>query len=104
MKTLESTIRDFLTPYPPETLFKVRAHELLHDGEGWSSNDRFTLASAAPRDEIPAIARARWEVFKVNYSPRARVSDLADIGYDPAIGLMLECDFLPFLDIEPLTE
>jgi len=102
MKRLETTVAEFLGGYDPEQTFNVIAHELWRDEGGWSSNDRFRIATKVTRDEVPDIARGRWEVFKVNYAPRARVSDIEDIGYEAKFGVMLEANFLPFLDIEPV--
>ena len=98
---LETKIASFLADYPPEQTFNVIAHALWPEAGGWSSNDRFRIASHVYRDDIPSIARGRWEVFKANYAPRATVKGLQDIGYDPNYGVMLEVDYLPFIDIEP---
>lgn len=99
---LETVISAMLADYPADTRFRIMAHELWADGEGGlSSNDRFQIARDVPRDDVPEICRGRWEVFKINYCPKARVSDLSDIGYDPAYGVNLECAGLSFVDIEP---
>ena len=101
---LETVIAEFLAPYPDTQQFRAIAHELWREAEGgWSSNDRFTIARG-DKQEMLRACRGRWEVFKLNYSPRARVKDLCDIGWDVNHGISLECDFLPFIDIEPLNE
>lgn len=103
-KTLETAIRELLADYPAETSFNLVAFELFGNArEGFDCNDAWTMARAIPRDEVTEHARARWEVFKVNYLPRARVADLYDISYDPARGLSLEVDCVPFLDIRPVA-
>jgi hypothetical protein len=102
-KTLETVIGEFLADYPDNQAFRVRAHELWRDGCGWTSNDRFTIVDNADKARVLRAARGRWEVFKVNYASKARVSNIVNIGYDRETGLMLECDYLPFVDIEPLT-
>jgi len=97
-QTLETAIKELLANHPADSTFTVFAHELWRDGEGWTSNDRWYLARNASLSEVLSIARGRWEVFKVNYSPRARVSDIADIGYESG-EYSLECAHLPFIDI-----
>jgi hypothetical protein len=98
---LETIIRILIEqskPTPNES-FDIIAHELIHDGEFYSTNTSWYLRRDA---DIPAVleaARGRWEVFKVNYAPRARVSDIRDIGYDA--DLSLEVEGIPFLEIRP---
>ena len=97
-QTLETTIKELLANHPADSTYTILAHELWRDGEGWTSNDAWYLARNASLSEALSIARGRWEVFKVNYSPRARVADIADIGYESG-GYSLECNHLPFIDI-----
>jgi hypothetical protein len=98
---LETTIRILIAqsnPAPSEA-FDVIAHELIHDGEFYSTNTSWYLRRDA---DIPAVleaARGRWEAFKVNYAPRARVSDIRDVNYCDDISL--EVDGIPFLEIRP---
>lgn len=102
MKRLETVIREFLAPFPPETRFKVKAFELCREDYGWSVNDAWYLERDADLETVLESARGRWEVFKVNYLPRAKVSDLTDIGYDLAnYGVNLECECTAFLEIIP---
>jgi len=97
-KTLETAIKELLANHPADSTFTVFAHELWRDDMGWSANGAWYLARNASLSEVLSIARGRWEVFKVNYSPRARVSDIADIGYESG-KYSLECAHLPFIDI-----
>lgn len=83
--------------------FDVIAYELTQDGlpgEGasWSVNTPFRIASSCDRAEAISHLRHRWEVFKVNYLPRARVKNLCDIGYDETCA-MLEVDCTAFAEI-----
>ena len=105
--TLEHAILAALpAPIDPLATYTVRAHELTHDGEGWSSNDRFTIAKDVTAEQMLETARERFDVFKANYAPRARIMDLEaldtynDEEDDEETTLSLEIDFLPFLDIE----
>lgn len=100
MKTkLEKQIREIMSESNPESTFRVMAHELWRESDGWwSSNDRFRIARGTLEEIMPAIV-GRWEVFKVNYAPRAAIKNLENIGFDSVA--MLEVDFLPFVDIEP---
>lgn len=99
--TLEKAILKILgehIAHPECHTYKITSYDLTHDGEGWSVNYPFTIGSSVPLSEALETARARWEVFKVNYLPRARVSDIADIGEGDVFEL--ECDCTPFLQIE----
>jgi len=97
-QTLETAIKQLLANHPADSTYTILAHELWRDDLGWSTNDRWHLARNASLSEVLSIARGRWEVFKVNYSPRARVADIADIGYESG-DYSLECAHLPFIDI-----
>ena len=79
--------------------YDVIAHELQYDGEFYSTNSSWYLTRDADIQSVLEAARGRWEVFKVNYSPRARVSDIQDLGYDDNISLAV--DGIPFLEIRP---
>lgn len=105
--TLEARALDLLRPFSlhDSTRYTLRAHALLHDGHGWSSNDRFTIAQDVDLAEALKAIRGRWEAFRANYSARARVSDLDSLyTWHPldqeTAGLRLEADRLAFLDIE----
>lgn len=97
-QTLETAIKELLANHPADSTYTILAHELWRYGDGWTSNDRWYLSRNASLSEVLTIIRGRWEVFKVNYSPRARVADIADIGYQPG-EYSLECAHLPFIDI-----
>lgn len=100
MQTLEKRITEILTEtFGTEGTFTLRAHELTHDGEDWSSNDRFTFATDVSLDEALSAARNRWEVFKVNYNSKARVSDVSLTSHHE-VWATIEADYLPFLDVE----
>lgn len=104
-QTLETAIRLHLSDYPEDTRFRVKAFELWREPEGgWSANDAWYLSRNADKSEVLTLARGRWEVFKVNYMPRARVRDIQDIGWDVEHGISLECECTAFLDIEPVKE
>lgn len=104
-KKLETVIREFLAPFPEGTRFKVKAFELCREDYGWSVNDAWYLESNADIETVLETARGRWEVFKANYLPRARVSNLTDIGFDTLeYGINLECDCTAFLEIIPVKD
>lgn len=85
---------------PQGETFSVKAFELWRDAEGgWSVNDGWTIARDVDRADAISALRGRWEVFKLNYLPKARVSDITDIGYDEK-QCSLEVDCTAFADIE----
>ena len=97
---LETKIRSLINETNPasEARFDVVAHELWGNSqEGFSTNSSWFIATNADLSQVLEAARGRWEVFKVNYLPKARVCDIADIGYDD--NLSLEVDCVPFLEI-----
>jgi len=98
--TLEDRVKSLLTELEPEAKYTIMAHELWRDEDGWVSNDRFRLATEVDIDRAIEVIRGRWEVFKANYAPRARVRDLelAEEYYNNAVNL--EVAYLPFVDIE----
>jgi len=56
--------------------FSVLAYELwMYDGS-WSVNDCWTIARDVDVEEVLKAARSRWEIFKVNYQPGAKVKDI----------------------------
>lgn len=104
--TLEARALDLLRPFSlhDSTRYTLRAHELTHDGISWSSNDRFTIARDVDLPAALEAIRGRWEVFRLNYASRARVSDLdAPHERHEFAGEMLdhwEAAGLAFLDVE----
>jgi hypothetical protein len=100
---LETKIRNLIneTNATDETRFNVVAHELWGNSqEGYSTNSSWYIATNADLSQVLEAARGRWEVFKVNYFPKARVSDISDIsdtGFSD--NLSLEVDCVPFLEI-----
>ena len=57
--------------------FKVSFFELWNDGQGgWSVNDGWVAGRDLSREALLDLCCQRWEVFKENYYPRARVADL----------------------------
>lgn len=98
---LEKAIREILhtgVAIPETELYNVTAYELTHDGEGWSVNTPFCLGENITFGHVLEIARGRWEVFKINYMPKARVSDIEDVG-DFDGDFELECACVPFIQI-----
>lgn len=93
-------LASFLASYEPETRFDVIAYELTHDGQGWSVNTPFRIASDVDAMEAVEHAANRFDVFKVNYCTRARVKDIEDTGDDES-AVMLEVQQIPFLEIRP---
>lgn len=78
--------------------FDVVAFELWGNSrEGFDTNTAWYLSKDADADQVLQDARGRWEVFKVNYLSKARVSDIHDTGYDSTLSLEVDC--IPFLEI-----
>jgi hypothetical protein len=96
---LETKIRELTTHLPETGTFHVIAFEMTHDGEGWSVNTPFRIASNVTPDEIPAIIRDRWEVIAANYG-RQLVSSLENIACTDE-EIQLEADCFPIADIRP---
>jgi hypothetical protein len=99
---LETKIRNLIseTKATNDARFDIVAFELWGNSrEGFDCNNAWHIARGVELNEAIEAARGRWEVFKVNYAPRARVSDIRDIGYDDDISL--EVDGIPFLEIRP---
>jgi hypothetical protein len=96
---LETKIKEMTSHLPAEGLFNVVAFEMQNDGEGWSVNTPFRIASGVTPAELPEIVRGRWEVIAANYG-RKSVSGLADISYlDTEVSI--ESDHFPIVDIRP---
>jgi hypothetical protein len=79
--------------------FDVVAFELLRDEGSWSVNDAWTMASGVDREEAISALRGRWEVFKLNYAPRACVKDITDCGDGWQGETKLEVDCTAFADV-----
>lgn len=57
--------------------FNVVAFELWRDCDGGLFvNQPWRMAREVSLPEVLTAARGRWEVYKVNYEPRARVRDI----------------------------
>lgn len=104
-KTLETVIREILSDYPQGTLFDCIAYELWDDGGSLPVNDAWSIARGCTIAEACEACRGRWEVWKLNYFPRAKVRDLTNTNYSgveyPAL---LEVDCVPFMEIRPVVE
>lgn len=97
---LETKIRNLIneTNATDETRFNVIAHELWGNSrDGLSVNSSWFIAANADIAQVLEAARGRWEVFKLNYLPKARVSDISDTGFDSTLSLEIDC--IPFLEI-----
>lgn len=85
---------------PDWTSFDVIAHGLWSDGEGgWSVNDSWYMGRGCDREETITHLKHRWEVFKVNYHPKARVRDLSDAACDEESPCYLEVDCIAFAEV-----
>ncbi len=97
---LETKIRQLIneTNANANARFEVVAFELWGNArEGFDTNSAWYLSKNADADQVLQDARARWEIFKVNYLPKARVCDISDTGFESTISL--EVDSVPFLEI-----
>ena len=97
---LETKIRNLITETNPasDARFNVVAHELWGNSqEGFEVNSSWYIATNADLSQVLEAARGRWEVFKLNYLPKARVSDITDTGFDSTLSLEVDC--IPFLEI-----
>jgi hypothetical protein len=100
---LENKIRNLIseTNATSESRFDVVAHELWGNSqEGLEVNSSWFIATNADIETVLESARARWEIFKLNYVPKARVCDISDIGYDDNLNLEVDC--VPFLEIRAI--
>lgn len=78
--------------------FAIIAHELWGNSrEGYETNTSWFLARNADFEDLLRVARGRWEVFKVNYSPRATIHGLSFDGDERTI--YIESEGIPFLEI-----
>ena len=96
---LETKISNLINQSNPNgARFDVIAHELWGNSkEGFETNSSWFIIRNADLSHVLEAARGRWEVFKVNYIPNARVNDIADTGYDSTLSLEVDC--VPFLEI-----
>ena len=97
--TLEKKLESLLPP--GDGPFNVIAFELQGDGGGsWCVNTPFRIGTSLDRAGAINRLRSRWNIFKLNYAPKARVAGLSDIsdGFDGACNL--ECDGIAFADVE----
>lgn len=100
---LETKIRNLISETQPtnDSRFNVVAHELWGNSEeGFSTNSSWYIATNATLEEVLESARARWEVFKLNYLPKARVGDIVDNGWSDDLSLEVDC--IPFLEIRAI--
>jgi hypothetical protein len=102
---LETVLAEILAPYfpAPDSTAEVVAFELWSEGDGGLSvNSAWSMRRDATLPETIEALRARWEVFKLNYAPRARVSDMDDANYSgPEFSALLECGTIPFAEVRP---
>jgi hypothetical protein len=102
-KTLKTAIREILESFPPGTRFDVLALELLGNRrEGLSVNSAWRITSNADIPEAVEAAAGRWEIFKLNYLPHARVADLDCSEISGEFDCHVECQQVPFLTLRPL--
>jgi hypothetical protein len=97
---LETKIRSLINETNPSirARFDVVAHELWGNSkEGFETNTSWFILRNADLSQVLEVARGRWEVFKANYHPKARVCDITDTGFDST--LSLEVDHVSFLEI-----
>lgn len=84
---------------PEDDRFDLRFFELWRESEGgWSVNDSWRGQRDGDREETISLLRSRWEVFKANYLPKARVCDITDISYEGNVS-NLEVDCTAFADV-----
>lgn len=102
---LETKIAEILSEYPEGQLFDVCAYELCGNRkEGFDCNDLWRLRRAVTLPDVLEAARGRWEVFKLNYLPKARVCDIKDSTGELGYAAILDVDCVPYLEIRPVTE
>ena len=95
--TLEKRIESELADLKDKS-FSIIAHELWGNlREGYQTNTSWYLARNADFADLLRVARGRWEVFKVNYSPRATIQGLSFDG--DKFTIYVESDGIPFLEI-----
>ena len=80
------------------THFDVIAHELWgNNKDGFETNSSWFIIRNADIAHVLEAARGRWEVFKVNYIPKAKVRDIQDTGFDSTFSFEVNC--IPFLEL-----
>jgi hypothetical protein len=100
---LENKIRNLITETnaTSESRFDVVAFELWGNSrEGFETNSSWFIATNADIETVLESARARWEVFKVNYIPAARVCDIEDYSCNSTLSLEVDC--VPFLELRAI--
>lgn len=72
--------------------FDIIRHELWGESEGgWSVNSSSYMARGADREETISHLANRWEIFKLNYLPKARAKNIIDIGDGDLVCLEVDC-------------
>jgi len=97
---LETKISQLINEINPasDARFDVIAHELWGNSkDGFEINSSWYIATNTDLSRVLEAARGRWEVFKANYLPKARVCDITDCGFDDNLSLEINC--VPFLEI-----
>jgi hypothetical protein len=96
--TLKKLIKEALQDYKGKR-FGVVAFELWGNArDGFDCNSLFFIARGVDIDGALEAAQGRWNAFKGNYIPRARVMDIRVD--NPGEGILcFECSGVPFLEI-----
>ncbi len=100
---LETKIRNLISEANAtnDSRYNVVAHELWGNSrDGFETNSSWYIKTNATLEEALEAARGRWEVFKLNYLPKARVGDIVDNGYSDDLSLEVDC--VPFLEIRAI--
>lgn len=95
-KTLEQKLAEMIPADFKEV--DIIAFQLTHDGESWSVNTPFRIATGVDRAEAIARLRGRWNVFKAIYHSKARVQDIKDFSSTES-ECCLEVDCIAFADV-----
>jgi hypothetical protein len=94
---LEQKLKQELADLNGKTL-SAYAYELWGNSrDGYEVNDLWRILKDGDLDDLLTTARGRWEVFKVNYSPRATVKGLSFDGDESTV--YIESDGIPFLEL-----
>lgn len=93
--SLEAKLDSLLPAFPS---YDVIAHELSHDGMGYSVNNSWHLGRGCDRESAISHLANRWHVFKANYASKARVMDLSDSSCEEN-ECVLEVDCIPFAEV-----
>lgn len=84
-----------------DSRFDIVAFELWGNSrDGFDTNSSWYIKTNATLEEALEAARGRWEIFKLNYLPKARVGDIVDNGYSDDLSLEVDC--VPFLEIRAI--